>query len=174
MATHRHTTNNGGACLKLREMELLETPALNKGTAFTGEERTTLGLHGILPPRIETLDEQLERAYEAFQMCETNLGASHLSTGAAGQQRSSLPEDLITWTNGRALVASGSPFPPAQFRGRSINIAQCNNVYVFPAVGLGVIASRARRVTDGMMLAAAHAPGREFTRFERPRLRPKN
>jgi len=66
-------------------------------------------------------------------------------------------EDLICWTNGRALVATGSPFAPVDYGGRKIPIAQCNNVYIFPAVGLGVVASGACRVTDSMMLAAARA-----------------
>lgn len=65
-------------------------------------------------------------------------------------------EDLIHWTNGKALVATGSPFAPVKFGDTEIAIAQCNNVYIFPAVGLGVVASRARRVTDSMLLAAAH------------------
>jgi malate dehydrogenase (oxaloacetate-decarboxylating) len=69
------------------------------------------------------------------------------------------PDDLIRWTAGRALVATGSPYPPVRAEGRTIPIAQCNNVFIFPAVGLGVVASRARRVTDGMMLAAARALG---------------
>lgn len=69
------------------------------------------------------------------------------------------PEDLLAWTDGAALVATGSPFPPAEYRGRRVQIDQCNNVYVFPAVGLGVTAARATRVTDGMMLAAARALG---------------
>jgi malate dehydrogenase (oxaloacetate-decarboxylating) len=64
-------------------------------------------------------------------------------------------DDLIRWTDGRALVATGSPYPPVSFGGRKIPIAQCNNVYIFPAVGLGVVAARARRVTEPMMLAAA-------------------
>jgi len=67
------------------------------------------------------------------------------------------PEDLIRWTEGRALVATGSPFAPVKFGDAEHSIAQCNNVYIFPAVGLGLVASAATRVTDGMMLAAAHA-----------------
>jgi malate dehydrogenase (oxaloacetate-decarboxylating) len=69
------------------------------------------------------------------------------------------PADLIRWTDGRALIATGSPFPPVRHAGRTTVIAQCNNLYVFPAVGLGVAASGATRVTDGMMLAAAQALG---------------
>jgi malate dehydrogenase (oxaloacetate-decarboxylating) len=68
-------------------------------------------------------------------------------------------EDLIRWTDGRALVATGSPYAPVKYDGRSIPIAQCNNVFIFPAVGLGVVASGARRVTDGMMLAAGRVLG---------------
>jgi malate dehydrogenase (oxaloacetate-decarboxylating) len=70
-----------------------------------------------------------------------------------------IPEDLVRWTDGRAIVATGSPFPAVRFAGRTIPIAQCNNVYVFPAVGLGLIASRARRVTDRMMMAGGRALG---------------
>ena len=67
------------------------------------------------------------------------------------------PDDVIQWTEGRALVATGSPFPPVHYAGKTIPIAQCNNVFIFPAMGLGVVASGARRVTDAMMLAAARA-----------------
>ena len=67
--------------------------------------------------------------------------------------------DLIQWTDGRALVATGSPFAPVSYGGRKIPIAQCNNIYIFPAMGLGVVASGARRVTQPMMLAAARVLG---------------
>jgi malate dehydrogenase (oxaloacetate-decarboxylating) len=58
-------------------------------------------------------------------------------------------------------VATGSPFAPVSHGGREIRIAQCNNIYIFPAIGLGLVASRARRVTDAMILAAGNALGEE-------------
>ena len=67
------------------------------------------------------------------------------------------PADVIRWTDGRALVAAGSPFGPVDFGGTRYEIGQANNALVFPGLGLGVIASRASRVTDRMLAAAAHA-----------------
>lgn len=66
-----------------------------------------------------------------------------------------IPADLIQWTNGKALVATGSPFPPVHFEGRTIRVGQGNNVYIFPGVGLGALVAEANRVTDEMFTAAA-------------------
>jgi malate dehydrogenase (oxaloacetate-decarboxylating) len=67
------------------------------------------------------------------------------------------PADLIHWTGGRALVATGSPFPPVSYDGQNYQIAQANNALIFPGLGLGVTVARARRVSDGMLAAAAGA-----------------
>ena len=69
------------------------------------------------------------------------------------------PQDLADWTEGRALVATGSPFGPMQVGGASIPVAQSNNIYIFPGVGLAVTAVRATRVTDAMITAAAAVVG---------------
>jgi malate dehydrogenase (oxaloacetate-decarboxylating) len=66
-----------------------------------------------------------------------------------------IPADLLRWTDGRALVGSGSPFPPVEVNGKLVRISQINNSYIFPGLALGILASKARRVTDNMIMAAA-------------------
>ncbi len=78
------------------------------------------------------------------------------------------PADLYKWTDGRALVATGSPFAPVNTGVREIEIAQCNNVFIFPAVGLALAACKASRVSDGMLLAAARALGEKSPALKDP------
>lgn len=76
------------------------------------------------------------------------------------------PVDIMTWTKGKALIATGSPFPNVTVNGKETRIAQCNNALVFPGIGLGVLAVKAQRLTENMIWAACntlsdHAPVRQ-------------
>ncbi len=72
-------------------------------------------------------------------------------------------EEAYRWSEGRAIFASGSPFAPVLFNGRTLVPGQGNNVYIFPAIGLAVYATRATRVTDEMFIAAARAVAEQVT-----------
>ncbi|AIY65549.1 NAD-dependent malic enzyme [Pseudoalteromonas piratica] len=71
------------------------------------------------------------------------------------KQVEAMPEDVIAWTNGEAIVATGSPFEPVTFNGKEHIIPQCNNSYIFPGIGLGVVAVGAKRITDEMLMVAS-------------------
>jgi malate dehydrogenase (oxaloacetate-decarboxylating) len=67
------------------------------------------------------------------------------------------PAEIDAWTDGRAVIGTGSPFPPIKRNGRDFRVDQTNNAYVYPGIGLAAIAVKARRISDGMFLAAARA-----------------
>jgi malate dehydrogenase (oxaloacetate-decarboxylating) len=67
------------------------------------------------------------------------------------------PEQVIEWTNGNVIVATGSPFKPVEYQGKKYPVAQCNNSYIFPGIGLGVIASKAKLISDEMLMATSNA-----------------
>lgn len=67
------------------------------------------------------------------------------------------PQQIMDWTDGHAIIGTGSPFPPTQVKGNLVSIDQVNNSYIFPGLALGIVASRSRRVSDMMIMAAARA-----------------
>jgi len=64
------------------------------------------------------------------------------------------PQQIVDWTEGKALIGTGSPFPPASYQGLPVSFAQTNNSYIFPGLALGIISSRARHVSDAMIMAS--------------------
>lgn len=70
------------------------------------------------------------------------------------------PHDLVEWTKGQAIIATGSPYPDVVYAGRQIRIAQCNNAFAFPGIGLGALASKASYLSDGLLWAASQALSR--------------
>lgn len=67
------------------------------------------------------------------------------------------PKDINNWTEGKALIATGSPFPPVRYNGKEYEIAECNNSAVFPGIGLGAVLSRSKLLSDKMLVAAVRA-----------------
>ena len=73
------------------------------------------------------------------------------------QKHECVPEDAYAWSKGKAIYAGGVQFPPVHFEGWTFLPSQANNLYVFPAVGMAIYATKAQRVTDAMFIEAANA-----------------
>src|SRR6516162_11301905 len=74
-----------------------------------------------------------------------------------------LPEQAYAWSGGKAIYAGGVPFPPVHQGGQTFLPSQANNLYIFPAVGMAIHATNAKRVTDEMFIEAAHAVADQVT-----------
>ncbi len=114
-------------------------------------------------------DKKILRAMAAYNKTPVIMALSNPTS-----KSECTASEAYTWTGGRALFASGSPFDPVTYEGRTFVPAQCNNAYVFPGMGLGVTTTRTRHVTDEMFLAAAETLGGAASRadFELGRLFP--
>ncbi|WP_189403946.1 NAD-dependent malic enzyme [Alteromonas halophila] len=96
--------------------------------------------------------EQVVRAMN--QHCETPI---IFPLSNPSRQVEARPEQVIEWTEGNVIIATGSPFKPVEYEETIYPIAQCNNAYIFPGIGLGVVAAKAKRISDEMLMAASTA-----------------
>jgi malate dehydrogenase (oxaloacetate-decarboxylating) len=134
--------------------------------------RSELEALGLLPSAGHDLDSVIRHVHPTILIGTTATGgaftepairemAAHVRTpiilplSNPTAKSEAQPADILSWTAGRALVASGSPFDPVPLDGGSRVIGQANNVFIFPGVGLGAIVSEAREVTESMFLVAA-------------------
>jgi len=144
--------------------------------ALTKEELAAIGIRGAVPQGLEAIIRAVRPSFLIgtsgqpgdFTPAAIQAMAQHcerpliLPLSNPTDKAECTPANALQYSDGRALVATGSPFDPVVFNGRRHVIGQCNNVFVFPGVGLGALISEASRVTDSMFLAAAKALA-EFT-----------
>ncbi|MCW5890559.1 MAG: NAD-dependent malic enzyme [bacterium] len=156
-----------GSIRDMYKREMAWTPAQAEAFGLgAGQPRDLLSVVKALKPSVligtsgepDTFTEDIVR--EAAKHVERPL-IMPLSNPTS--QSEAKPVDVIRWTDGRALVATGSPFAPVEHDGRTHVIGQGNNAFVFPGIGLGAIVSHAKVVTDGMLEAAAKALAEEVT-----------
>jgi len=131
----------GYTCKDRSRITLLETIENAKPTMLIGTSATP-----------GTFDEAVVRA-----MSRVNARPIIFPLSNPTSKTECTPEDALRWSEGRAIVATGSPFDPVTIGGKHYRIGQCNNSFVFPGVGLGLTISGARHVSNGMFLEAAKA-----------------
>lgn len=78
------------------------------------------------------------------------------------------PKDINEWTKGKALIATGSPFPPVKYEGKEYEVAECNNSTCFPGIGLGCVLSRTKLLSDKMLVAAVKALAAQSPALKNP------
>ena len=163
-------------CIALHDLPglLLETDALDEFQKPLAWPVTLADSLGLAPPRPRDLAATV-RALKptvligvagqrgAFGAAAVRAMASHverpviLPLSNPTSQSEAEPADVLAWTEGRGLIATGSPFPPVPFKDRSLRIGQANNAFIFPGVGLGCLVARAREIDDALFAVAARA-----------------
>ncbi|MBT0586089.1 NAD-dependent malic enzyme [Alteromonas oceanisediminis] len=142
------------------QQKLVQQPEALSGWQYSGEYASLLDVMNCAKPHIligvsgqpGLFTEQVIRAMS--QHCELPI---IFPLSNPSRQVEARPEQVIEWTDGQVIIATGSPFKPVEYNGKQFPIAQCNNSYIFPGIGLGVIASKARLISDEMIMATSNA-----------------
>jgi malate dehydrogenase (oxaloacetate-decarboxylating) len=90
-------------------------------------------------------------------LCDNTENPIVLPLSNPTSQVEATPQEIVNWSKGKAIVATGSPFPNTVYEEQSFEVSQCNNSYIFPGIGLGVLAARATGISDNMLMAASQA-----------------
>ncbi len=159
----RHGLCTTDMASSLRDFQLPYARPVEEIGVWTKDEKGAYGLAEIVRQVKPTILIGTSTVAGAFSEAIVRAMAAHVErpiifplTNPTAQSEA-VPADLVAWTQGRAVVATGSPFDPVSYAGKTYTIAQANNALVFPGLGLGTIVTRARTVSDGMLAAAAAA-----------------
>lgn len=145
---------------ELRSFQLPFARAASEASQWPEEERDLLSVVKKIQPTIligcstmrGAFTEEIVRTM-AKQVAQPII----LPLSNPNENCEALPEHIVQWTEGRALIATGSPFDPVDYKGKTYCITQCNNALSFPGIGIGIIATQARELTDNMLWAATLA-----------------
>ncbi|ATC94611.1 NAD-dependent malic enzyme [Pseudoalteromonas tunicata] len=149
---------DGMADLRDFQQALVQNDTTLADWTFSGEYASLLDVMHCAKPHIligvsgqpGLFTEQVIRAM--YQGCERPI---IFPLSNPSKQVEAVPHDVIHWTEGQAIVATGSPFSPVEYDGKTFPIPQCNNSYIFPGIGLGVIAAKAKTITDEMLMVSS-------------------
>ena len=100
-------------------------------------------------------------------LCENSESPIVLPLSNPTSRVEATPQEITNWSQGKAIIATGSPFANTLYEGNSFEVSQCNNSYIFPGIGLGVLASRATGISDNMLMAASQALADASIEFEK-------
>jgi malate dehydrogenase (oxaloacetate-decarboxylating) len=142
------------------QQRLVQSTDAVKEWSFSGEFASLLDVVNCVHPDIligvsgqaGLFTEQVIRSMK--QHCELPI---IFPLSNPSKQVEATPQQVIEWTDGQVIIATGSPFKPVEYKGKTYAIAQCNNSYIFPGIGLGVIAGKASLISDEMLMATSAA-----------------
>jgi malate dehydrogenase (oxaloacetate-decarboxylating) len=148
----------------MTNLQSFQQPLMQKSTDLGDWDKTlTLGLEQVvIEARITVLigvsgqpDLFTQEVVEG--LCKNTDQPIILPLSNPTSRVEATPQNIINWSHGKAIVATGSPFPPTLYKGEYFEVSQCNNSYIFPGIGLGVLAARATSISDNMLMAASQS-----------------
>lgn len=148
----------------MTELQSFQAPLVQKETDIAGWDKSQkLGLEQVAKQAKITVLFGVSGQKGLFTqgvieaLCENTENPIVLPLSNPTSRVEATPQEITNWSKGKAIIATGSPFPNTLYEGQSFEISQCNNSYIFPGIGLGVLAARATGISDNMLMVASQA-----------------
>ena len=148
----------------MTELQSFQAPLVQKETDIASWDKTQkLGLEQVAKQAKITVLFGVSGQKGLFTqgvieaLCENTENPIVLPLSNPTSRVEATPQEITNWSKGKAIIATGSPFPNTLYEGQSFEVSQCNNSYIFPGIGLGVLAARATGISDNMLMVASQA-----------------